>query len=130
MTATTSNPSVFNAAAALAQSIHTSPEWLELLKVQKASKADASFARMVARHNELADLQKQSKGNGQGLDRKSLVEFIALRDQLHRHELYVRQQEAWDAVVALLGHVNETLSRELGFDFASTASPRKGGCCG
>ncbi len=121
---------VLEAAAALAQSIQGSPEWREWLDAQKAAETDPQFARLVTRQKELALIQNRARSGGQGLDGKSLVEFISLRDQLGRHELYSRQQQAGSAVVGLLQRVNQTISETLGFDFASNASPPRGGCCG
>lgn len=129
-TAISSEATVLEAAAVLAQAIHASAEWRELIGAQKAAEADGGFTRMVARQSELAGIQNSAKGHGQGLDGKSLVEFITLRDQIQRHELFVRQQEAGSAVLRLLQSVNEKISQELGLDFASNAAPRRGGCCG
>jgi cell fate (sporulation/competence/biofilm development) regulator YlbF (YheA/YmcA/DUF963 family) len=117
-------------AATLAQSIQASAKWRELLNAQKAGEADGRFAQMAARHSELARLQNTARGRGRGLDGKSLVEFIALQDQIQHCELYVRQQEAGSALVRLLQRINEKISEELGLDFASNAAPRRGGCCG
>jgi cell fate (sporulation/competence/biofilm development) regulator YlbF (YheA/YmcA/DUF963 family) len=131
MTATaTSEAAVLEAATTFAQAIQASAEWRELISAQKAAEADDGFARMVTRQNQLAGIQNRARGQGQGLDGKSLVEFIALRDQIQRHELYVRQQEAGSAVVRLLQRLNEIVSQELGLDFASNAALRRGGCCG
>jgi cell fate (sporulation/competence/biofilm development) regulator YlbF (YheA/YmcA/DUF963 family) len=130
MAAHHADAAVLEAAAALAQAIQASAEWQELLNVQEAAQADTQFAHMVARHNELSRLQNSARSGGQGLDGKLLVEFIALRDQVQRHELHVRQQEAGSAVVELLRRINGKISADLGFDFASNASPRRGGCCG
>jgi cell fate (sporulation/competence/biofilm development) regulator YlbF (YheA/YmcA/DUF963 family) len=128
--ATSSDIDVLEAADALAQSIKASVEWRELVNAQKAARTDGRFARMVARQSELAQIQKNAQGHGQALDGNSLVEFVALREQIQPHELSVRQQEAWSALVALLQRINEKLSQQLGFDFASNAAPRGGGCCG
>jgi hypothetical protein len=85
---------------------------------------------MVARQRELAGIQNSTRERGQGLDGESLVEFITLREQIQRDELYVRQQETGSAVVRLLQRINEHISQELGLDFASNAALRRGGCCG
>lgn len=121
---------VLQAAVALAQSIQASAEWHELIEAQKAAENDAQFARLVARHNELARIQNRARSGGQGLDGKSLVELLTLQDQLGRHELYLRQQQAGSRLVELLQRVNGIISRALGFDFASNASPPRGGGCG
>lgn len=118
------------AAVALVEAIQQTPEWPELLNAQKAAKADGRFARMVARQSELARIQNSGQRRGQGLDGESLVELITLREQIQRHGLHVRQQEAWSAAAALLQRINEKISQELGLDFASNAAPRRGGCCG
>jgi cell fate (sporulation/competence/biofilm development) regulator YlbF (YheA/YmcA/DUF963 family) len=118
------------AAVALAETIQQTPEWRDLLNAQKAAKADGRFTRMVARQSELARIQNSGQGRGQGLDGESLVELITLREQIQRHELHVRQQEAWSAAVALFQRINEKISEELGLDFASNAAPRRDGCCG
>ncbi len=130
MTAKSSKPAVNRAVMGLAEFIQASPEWLEVVSAQKASKGDERFAEILQRHNELAEIQKLAEGKSPGLDGKTLVELITLRDKLQHHELYLRQQEAWSAFVALLGHINQELSHQLGFDFAATVSPRSGGCCG
>jgi len=121
---------ILASAATLAQSIHGSPEWRELLSARQAAQADAQFARMVTRQDELTHLQNSARGHGQGLDGKSLVEFITLRERLEHHELYARQQEAGSAFVRLLQRVNEKISEGLGLNFASNAAPRRGACCG
>ena len=118
------------AAESLVGVIQQSPEWREVVSAQKAAEADERFARMVARQSELARRQKSTPGREQGLDGKSLVELITLREEIQRHELFVRQQEAGSALVRLLQRVNEKISQELGLDFASNAAPRRGGCCG
>ncbi len=128
--ATSSDIEVLEAAGALAQSIKAGVEWRELVNAQKAANSDERLPGMLARHNELGRRQNDAHRQGQGLDGESLVEFIALREQIQRHELYVRQREAWSALVALLQRINEKLSQQLGFDFASNAAPRGGGCCG
>lgn len=121
---------VLEAALALAQSIQSSAEWHEFIETQKAAETNPQFVRLVARLAELARLQASARSGGQGLDSKSAVELITLREQLQRHELYLRQQEAGSAVLRLLQRVNEKISEELGIDFASNAAPRRGGCCG
>ena len=130
MTATFSDAVVLEAATTLAQSIQASAEWRELVRAQKAAEADGRFARMVARQSELGRIQNSARGRGQGLDGKSLVEFIALQDQIQHHELYVHQQEAGSAVLRLLQRVNEEISQELGLDFASNAAPAGVGAAG
>ncbi len=133
MKTTTTRPSddgLYEAAAVLAQSIKSSAEWREWVDAQKAGEADERFARMAARQHALARIQQSGRGDGQGLDGKSLVELIALGEQLRGHELYLRQQQAGNAVVRLLQRINESISVDLGLDFASSAAPRRGGCCG
>jgi hypothetical protein len=49
-----------------------------------------------------------------------------LKPTVQRHELNVRQQEAWSAVVALLRRINEKISEKLGLEFASNAAPPPG----
>jgi len=130
MPAAASDAGVVAAAAGLAQAIQASAEWREMLRAQDAAKKDSRFAKLLARHGELSRRQNSAGTGGQGLDGKSLVEFIALRDQIQRHELVVRQQEAGSAVVRLFQTANGKISQELGLDFASNAAPRRGGCCG
>lgn len=130
MTATHNDALVFETAGALARAIQTSAAWREFLNARQAAETDPHFAQMVARQKELSELQNSVHGRGLGLDGKSLVEFIALRDQLQRHELHARLQGTWSAAVALLQRINEKISQELGLDFARHAAPRRGGCCG
>lgn len=121
---------ILTGAASLARAIQRSAEWREMVSAQKAAQEDPQYSRMIARHNELSRMQNGARSHAGGLDGKSLVELITLREQLQRHELYRRQQEAGSAVVRLLHRVTQTISQELGFDFASNASPRGGECCG
>ncbi len=130
MTATPPDTAVFEAATTLADSMQASAVWREFVSAQEAAKADEQFTWMLVRQNELAAMQNRAQGRGEGLDGKSLVELIALRDRIQKHGLYLRQQEAGSAVLALLQRVNEKISEALGLDFASNAAPRRGGCCG
>ncbi|MCX6903984.1 MAG: YlbF family regulator [Verrucomicrobia bacterium] len=129
MTKTSSDSAALKAAAALAECIQASAEWREMVDAQKAAEADGPFVRMVARGRELSGIRNSEQGRGHGLDGKLLVESITLRDQIQRHELYVRQQETGSAVVRLLQRVNEKISQELGLDFACNAAPRRDECC-
>ncbi len=54
----------------------------------------------------------------------------AQSNPLQDDEFYLRQQEAWKKVVELLQSINRKISKMLGIDFASDATPRRGGCCG
>lgn len=117
------------AATALSLAIRTSAEWHELESAQQVAKSDTRFAQMVGRHSELARLQNGARQAGAALDGKLLVELLALRDQIQRHEIYQRQQTAWNSVINLLQRVNGSISDNLGLDFASNAAPRSG-CCG
>ncbi len=128
--ARSSEASVPGSAAGLARSIQASAEWRELVQARVAAAEDERFARMVARRGELAGLQGNARERGQLFDNKLLVELMALESEIRRHELYIRQQEAWRAVTGLLQEVNERISQELGLDFASSAASRVGGCCG
>lgn len=130
-TTTTSHEArVAEAAATLARAIQDSAAWTELQDARKAAAADERFARMIARQADLAGLQGVARERREEFDGKLLVDLIALQDQIRSHELYARQQESWSAVTALLQQVNEAISHELGFDFASNAAYRRGGCCG
>jgi len=129
-TAFASDEAVLATAAALAQAIQASAEWREWVDAQKAAEADGRFAGMVARQKELAHIQNSAPGRDQGLDSKSLVEPITLRERTRRDELSVRLQEAWGVTIALLQRINETISQRLGLDFGNNAAARRGGCRG
>lgn len=124
MTGTLNDTLVFETADALARAIRASAAWRDFLNARQAAETDAGLAQMFARQRELSEFQNSVQGRGQGLDGESLVEFIVLRDQLQHHKLTVRQQEAGSAVAQLLQQINEKISGELGFDFASSASPQ------
>jgi cell fate (sporulation/competence/biofilm development) regulator YlbF (YheA/YmcA/DUF963 family) len=126
----TPDTKALEAAAILAGAIQSSAEWHEMISAQQAAKEDTRFAKILARHKELFRAQRNAEAGGQGLGGKELVEMIALQDQIQRHEICVRQQEAGQAVVSLLQRANQVISENLGLDFASNASSRRGGCCG
>ena len=126
----TPDTKALEAAAALARAIQSSAEWREVVSAQHAAKGDTRFGKMVARQEELLRNERGRPAGGQGLGAEEVVEMMALRSQIQGHELYIRQQGAWEALVGLLQGVNRVISGDLGMDFASNAAPRRGGCCG
>lgn len=126
----TPDTKVLEAAAVLAGTIQSSEEWHGMISAQQTAKEDANFAKMLARHKELYRAQRNAQAGGQGFGGKELLEMISLQGQIQRHEICVRQQEAGQAVVNLLQRANQVISENLGLDFASNASSRRGGCCG
>ncbi len=118
------------AAAVLAEAIQGSAEWREVVNAQHAAEQDARFTKMLARHKELLRAQRNAHAGGQAIGGQAMVEMIALQDKIQRHELLVRQQAAWQALVGFLQRINHVISEDLGLDFAGNAVPRRGGCCG
>jgi hypothetical protein len=56
--------------------------------------------------------------------------YAMLQTRLQTHPASVRQQVAAQTLIEMLREVNTLLSGSLGVDFAATAAPRQGGCCG
>jgi len=126
----TEQTTVFEAAETLARAILASAEWRELRSAQTAAEKDPRLPDLLARYRKLSFAQTDAQATGEAFAGPALVELITLQDRIRRHELYVRQQEAGNAVVGLLQRINKTISERLGFNFASSAAPSRGGCCG
>ncbi len=126
----TEQTTVLEAAETLARAILASPEWRELVSAQTTAEQDSRLPVLLARYRELSCAQRDAQETGETFRGTAMVELLMLRDQIQRHELYVRQQEAGGAVVGLLQRINRTISEPLGLDFASSAAPSRGGCCG
>ncbi len=56
--------------------------------------------------------------------------YAAMQTQVQTHPAAVRQQVAAQALIEMLREANKLVSGSLGVDFAATAAPRQGGCCG
>ena len=121
---------VLKAAAALAVAVQSSAEWREMAAARGAMQRDSRFAGLLKRRGELLRAQRRALAGGGGFGGSELVDMIALWREIENHELHVRQQRAWDALLRLLRGINQVISEGLGMDFASNAGARQvGGLC-
>lgn len=128
-TVTRTRPLV-DAAESFAQSIVNSPQWEEWRAARSARERDPEI---VAWTDELKRLMTSraltASSSGREASRiESQVE--ALRQRIARHPASRREQSAGGVLVELLQEANQLVSTSLGIDFAATAVPRQGGCCG
>ncbi len=118
------------AAQTLADAIKSSPEWQEWQEATTAFENDATAAEWMRRYHELADRWRQAQAQGRGLLGQEAAELAEIQNRIQRHELFIRQQEAGRALLALFQRTNDLISSHLGLDFAANAASRGGGCCG
>ncbi len=94
-----------------------------------AFQTDPEMVALTARFRKLSEQWRHARSEGRALAGKEGMELATVQEQIQQHELYLRQQAAAGAFVALLQEANQAISQELGIDFASNAAPRSG-CCG
>lgn len=121
---------VITAAEALGRAIRLSPEWRDLEAARAAFEADRELMALVERYRTLSARWRAAKAEGRALSGSEAVELANLQEKIQRHTLSLRQQDAIAALVGLLQQANQVISQELGLDFAASAAPRGGGCCG
>jgi cell fate (sporulation/competence/biofilm development) regulator YlbF (YheA/YmcA/DUF963 family) len=118
------------AATALARAIQETPEWIELRSAQQAFEADPDVTRLMSRYQELFGRWRSAQARGSGLSGNEAMELAQVQEDIQEHPLFLRHQGAMGELAAVLQRANEVLSSELGIDFAASAAPRRGGCCG
>lgn len=118
------------AAVALAEAIQQTSEWREMREAREVADNDERLAGLMTHYEELSRARQKAQAGGRTWAGQQMVEWITLRDQILNHAVYQRLQAAGSAVVQLLQRTNQAVSEHLGVDFAGTAAPRGGGCCG
>lgn len=120
---------VRHAAEELARAIQRTPEWRELEAARTTFQSDSDLSLLTARYRKLSELWWRARSERRALPGKEAMELAAVQEKIQRHDLFLRQQAATGAFVALLQETNRAISNHLGMDFATNAAP-KGGCCG
>jgi len=121
---------LIEAATGLARAIQSAPQWEEFQRARAAFESDPDLAMLLSRLRELSALWRIAKNSGRGLAGTDASDLADLQARLQAHPLFVRQQDAVRALMAMFQQVNQILSAELGLDFAANAAPQGGGCCG
>lgn len=119
-----------HAAEVLAQALQDTPEWRQWQSAKAALESDTELGQLMAHYRELACHWRRAQARGGGLISKEAMELAEVQEKIQQQELFVRQQEAGGALVALFQRANDAISTKLGIDFAADAVPRSGGCCG
>ncbi len=117
------------AADELARAIQLTPEWRELETARTAYQTDPDVAVLAERLRKISEKWRRARSAGQELPGKDAIELAEVQEKIQQHDIFLRQQAAVGAFVALLQETNRTISEPLGIDFASNAAPRRG-CCG
>lgn len=118
------------AAEVLAEAIQGTPEWEEWMRTKTALENDAPVAEWMRRYQELAARWRKAQEQGRGLTGKEAMELAEVQEKIQRHDLFIRQQEAGGALVAVFQRTNDLISARLGLDFAANAAARNNTCCG
>lgn len=120
---------VLDTAEELARAIQQTPEWRELEAARTAFQTDPDLSVLTGRLRELSEQWRQARSEGRALPGKEAMELANVQEKIRQHHLFLRQQAAISAFIALLQQTNQVISQKLGIDFAGNAAP-KGGCCG
>ena len=120
---------VHHAAEELARAIQPTPEWRELEAARTAFQTDPDLSVLTTQLRKLSEQYRHARSQGRALPGQEAMELAAVQEKIQEHDLFLRQQAAAGAFVALLQETNQTISQKLGIDFASNAAP-KSGCCG
>ena len=108
----------------LVAAIRTDKLWCAWRKAEEELASDAELTVMIARYN--ARMEAWDRQGAEETDH----ELVELAEHIQNHRLVREQSKARADITRFLQNVNVMLSEELGMDFASTAAPRRGGCCG
>lgn len=122
--------SVDGAAVDLAQAIKETAEWSELQDARASFQADPDMMALMSRYRRVYRMWREATTGGRGMIGADAQELAEVNDAIQRHPAFVRQHEATEALVSVLHRINDTISAEIGLDFAANAAPRGGGCCG
>ena len=129
-TENTTVTTAIEAAEILARAIQRTPEWKAFQNARGAVERDAELQDLFTRYRRLAQSWRLAQQQGRGLAGKAAMDLPQLQSRIEANATYQLQQQAGSALVALLQKLNQAISAELGLDFAATAAPRRGGCCG
>lgn len=126
----TVTPGVSQAAQALAKAIQASPAWKTWEEACARFDRDPEMRGVRARLQELSMRFHQERAQGRGFFGPEVAEMNRLQMQIQQSPLAQRRDEAAQALLRFLQATNQVLSDALGIDFAASAAPRGGGCCG
>ena len=118
------------AAGALASAIQEEPQWRAWRDAQDALGRDPDLTGLFTRFETLSERWRQVKSMRGELPGKDVMEMAQVREKIMAHPLLVRREDAEKGMLELLQEVNTSISDKLGIDFAASAAPRQGGCCG
>jgi len=127
----TTDSTVLTAACEMfAQALVNMPEYEEWQAARAARTSEAELADLSAELKQVNvdwRLAKAKEDPGAAaLEQRS----VELQARVQEHPASLRQQAAALALIEMLREVNQLVSASLGVDFAATAAPRQGGCCG
>ncbi|MEX2662353.1 MAG: YlbF family regulator [Vicinamibacterales bacterium] len=126
----TQQRSLVDAAETLAQAIINSPEWEEWRAARAAREGDPEIAEWTNQVKRLLTSRALTASSSERDASRIEEDVTTLRQRVARHPASVREQAAGGLLVELLQDANQLISGSLGIDFAGTAAPRQGGCCG
>ncbi len=126
----TVTPGVVQAAKALAEAIQGSPAWQAWEQACARFESDAELRRAMERLQQLSMQFRQARAQGRGLFGPAMAEMNRLQMEIQQSPLAQKRDQAAQALLSFLQATNRVLSDALGIDFAASAAPRGGGCCG
>lgn len=121
---------VAQAAQVLAGAIQASPVWQEWEHACATFESDPELRKAMARLQQLSLQFRQARTQGRGFFGPDLAEMNRLQTQIQQSPLAQKRDAAAQALLSFLQATNRILSDALGIDFAASAAPRGGGCCG
>ena len=119
-----------DATETLAQAIVNSPEWEEWRAARSARERDPQIAEWTNELKRLLTARAVTTPASERDTSRIEEDVTMLRKRIARHPASVREQAVAGFLVELLQDANQLISASLGIDFAGTAAPRQGGCCG
>lgn len=118
-----------DAITGFAHTLMATPEWRAMLEAQRAFEHDEELTRLLSRYSVLARRQQRQEPSAR-LTEEEHRELVALETQIQQHPLFLRREASLQTMQTLCYETNQVLCGILGIDFAATAAPRRGGCCG
>jgi cell fate (sporulation/competence/biofilm development) regulator YlbF (YheA/YmcA/DUF963 family) len=122
--------SLVDAAESFAQAIVNSPEWEEWRAARAARERAPDVVRWTRELNQVMTSRAVTASLSAAEASRLQDRIASLQQSIARHPASAREQAAGSALVQLLQEANQLVSTSLGVDFAGSAAPRQGGCCG
>ena len=118
------------AVAAFAAAIKQSPAWKAFEESSYRFDTDPDLQRLMDRYRELSEKAMKARSRGEQLSPYDMADIQNTQQSIQNNEAFVKRQTAYDGLVLLFRAANESLSEQLGLDFARLAAPPGGSCCG